>query len=134
MYEMQGQIRYSEVDAQGKLSIPALLNYFQDSCTFQSETLGIGLKYLMERQIGLVLTSWQICINRMPEMGEEVVTQTWPYAFRGIFGHRNFCMRDKNGEVLAYANSIWILMDLSTGKPMRVPEEIAGKSIDELTR
>ncbi|MBO5656923.1 MAG: acyl-[acyl-carrier-protein] thioesterase [Agathobacter sp.] len=131
MYEMQGQIRYSEVDAQGKLSIPALLNYFQDSCTFQSETLGVGLKYLMERQIGWVLTSWQICINRMPEMGEEVVTQTWPYAFRGIFGHRNFCMRDKNGEVLAYANSIWILMDLSTGKPMRVPEEIAGKYIDE---
>ena len=32
-------------------------------------------------------------------------------------------MKDQNGEVTAYANSIWVYMDLASGRPTRPSEE-----------
>ena len=45
MFEFTSKVRYSETDSEGKLSLPALLDYFQDSSTFQSEELGLGIEY-----------------------------------------------------------------------------------------
>ena len=42
MYEFDSRVRYSEVDHHGTMTVPALINYFQDCSTFQSEDLGIG--------------------------------------------------------------------------------------------
>ena len=41
-YQWKQRIRYSEVDGERKLTIPNLVNYFQDCSTFQSEELGVG--------------------------------------------------------------------------------------------
>ena len=43
MYQYQTRIRYSELDESGHLKPEALLDYFQDCSTFQSEDLGIGI-------------------------------------------------------------------------------------------
>ena len=51
MYQYQTRIRYSELDESGHLKPEALLDYFQDCSTFQSEDLGIGIGYLKERNM-----------------------------------------------------------------------------------
>lgn len=117
MYCFESKIRYSECDNQRKLSPEALLNYFQDCSTFQSEELGRGFDYLMPKHLVWVLASWQIVINRYPMMGEEVVIGTMPYDFKAFMGYRNFFMKTKNGEMLAQANSLWTLLDFETMKP-----------------
>ena len=48
MYEFDSRVRYSEVDHHGTMTVPALINYFQDCSTFQSEDLGIGTTVLKE--------------------------------------------------------------------------------------
>lgn len=112
MYTFISQIRYSECDSQATLTLAALLNYFQDSSTFQSEILGVGGEYLRENNLVWVLSSWQIVVNRYPRLCEEVETGTFPYAFKGCFGYRNFFMRTASGETLAQANSLWTLLNL----------------------
>lgn len=124
-YEFDSRIRYSEVDSEGKLTWLALMDYFQDCSVFQSEQLQIGVDYLAEHHQAWVLTSWQICLNRMPKLTDLVTTQTWAYAMKGFYGYRNFSMNDENGDRLAYANSIWALMDTQTGRPTKVSEEMA---------
>ena len=131
MYEEKGKVRYSEIDSEGKLTIPALMNYFQDCTNFQSESLGVGFKTLMEHDLAWILSSWQICVNKMPELAEDIKTQTWPTDFKGFFGTRNFCLRSGDDEVLAYANSIWVLIDIKTGKPTRVPDFVADRYQNE---
>ena len=131
MYEEKGKVRYSEIDSEGKLTIPALMNYFQDCTNFQSESLGVGFKTLMEHDLAWILSSWQICVNKMPGLAEDIKTQTWPTDFKGFFGTRNFCLRSADDEVLAYANSIWVLIDIKTGKPTRVPDFVADRYQNE---
>ena len=74
MYIFDSRIRYSECDGQCKLRPEALLNYFQDVSTFQSEDLGVGIAYLMPRKLVWVLAAWQVekaCLplDRGPKAG-----------------------------------------------------------------
>ena len=41
MYTFESRVRYSEVDAEGKLPVPGIIDYFQDCSVFQSEDLGV---------------------------------------------------------------------------------------------
>ena len=43
-YKLEGRVRYSEIGEKGYLSLPGILNYFQDCCTFHSESVGQGMK------------------------------------------------------------------------------------------
>ncbi len=124
MYSFDSRVRYSEVDSRAHITLPSIIDYFQDCSSFQSEELGVGIDYLMEQGLIWVLSSWQIESNRYPQMGEKIAVSTWPYGFKGFFGYRNFTMEDGNGELLAYANSIWTLLDLRKGKPARLPSKM----------
>mgnify|MGYP002797850143 FL=1 len=123
MYTMSGRIRYSETDRSGKLPVPGILDYFQDCSVFQSEELGLGVKYLAERHRAWVLNSWQLEIVRLPVECEAVTVETWASGFDKFHGTRNFTMKDQDGKFLAYANSLWVYMDLETGRPTRPSKE-----------
>ncbi len=120
MYSFDSRIRYSEVDSQGRITLTAILDYFQDCSTFHSEDLGVGIAFLKEQRVAWVLNSWQIEINRYPKLGEKVLVGTWPYGFQGFYGYRNFTMEDEAGKLLAYANSVWVLLDLEKGRPVKL--------------
>lgn len=127
MYSFDSRIRYSECDENCKLRIDALMNYFQDASTFQSENLGVGFSYLVPRNLVWVLVSWQVEITRYPALGEEVEIGTLPYDFKGFIGSRNFCMKTKGGEMLAKANSIWTLLNFDSMKPALPPADMLEK-------
>lgn len=127
MYEYTGKIRFSEVDENLDLHIAALVDYFQDGSTFQSEELGIGVEYYKEHKVAWVLNSWQIEIKRMPKMCEEVIIGTFPHNFASVFGHRNFYMKTMDGEFLAVANTVWTMLNLETQRPVKPSEEVVEK-------
>ena len=122
-YLFEGRIRFSEVGEDGRLTLPGVLNYFQDCATFQSATIDQGVYDLKKRNRAWVLASWQIVVNRYPKLGETVVTGTWPYDFKIFLGFRNFTMLTPDGELLAYANSIWGYLDMEKGVPAKLTEE-----------
>ncbi len=127
MYQFNSRVRYSETDVHGQLSLTGIINYLQDCSTFQSEDIGKGLVWLEQRRRAWFLSSWQIVIDRYPRIGDEIVIGTWPYDFKGIYGSRNFFIKDLEGNYMVRANSLWFLFDLDTQRPTRVTaDEILG--------
>mgnify|MGYP002517775000 CR=1 FL=1 len=78
--------------------------------------------------------SWQIVIERYPELGEPMDISTWPTGFKGMFGDRNFILEDKEGNILAWANSLWIYMDLEKGRPTKPSKEDIEKIYKEIVK
>ena len=79
-----------------------------------------------------ILSGWQIVIEQMPKLGDAVWVRTWPYAFKGFMGSRNYEMTDREGKRLAVANSLWTLIDMKERTPVRiVPSDIEGYVIEE---
>ncbi len=134
IYSFDGRVRYSETGENGLLTLPGILNYFQDCSTFQSEEVGLGLKVLKEWKRFWVLSAWQVIVERYPALGEQIRTSTWAYGFRGFMGFRNFTMDTADGERLAYANTFWTYINRENGVPVRLTErDMEGYRMEEKT-
>ena len=70
-----------------------------------------------------MLSYWQVIVNRYPNLCESITTGTFATEFKGLYGYRNFYMKDEAGEIAACANSIWVFMDLEKGRPVRPDAE-----------
>ncbi len=124
MYKFESRVRYSETDETGRLAVSKAVDYFQDCSNFQSDSLGIGREYLEEKHLAWVLSFWQIVFHRRPKVGETIWACTFPYEFKGFMGLRNFMITDDKGTYLVSANSLWTLLDMQSGRPVKVSEEI----------
>lgn len=118
-YTLEGRVRFSEVDHTRRITLPGIINYFQDCSTFHSESLGVGLSYCAERKRVWILSAWQVEIARYPVMGESVKVCTWATKFDGLLGLRNFSMEDGGRQMAAWANSVWVYMDVEKGRPTK---------------
>lgn len=122
-YTFDSKVRFSEVDHTGRITLPGIINYFQDCSTFQSESIGLGVDYFAEHNRAWVLTYWQVVIEEYPRLAQEINIATWATEFKSMLGKRNFCMTDAEGKKLAYANSVWAYMDMKKGRPVRPSAE-----------
>lgn len=124
MYHFESRVRFSETDKERKLTLEAIVDYFQDASTFQTEDFGVGFSYLLPKNLTWVLSYWHIVVEEYPELGEQVRICTIPYDFRGFFGKRNFFM-EKDGRRIVKADSLWTLLDMEKMFPVKIPEEVS---------
>lgn len=125
MYQMTGRVRFSEVDCNQQMTLHSVMNYFQDCSTFHSEATHMNIDELTEYGYAWLLASWQIVVNRFPRLGEEITVKTWPYDFKGFLGYRNFSIEDAEGNVCAYANTIWTFVNINTMHPAKILPDVA---------
>lgn len=132
MYSFKSRVRYSEVGLDGRLGMAGIINYFQDCSTFQSEDIGMGISYLKETNRCWLLSSWQVMVERYPDLGETITIGTWAYDFKGFYGYRNFIMKDAQGILIACANSVWINYNIETKRPVKIiPQQIKDYQMEE---
>ncbi len=124
MYKYSDRVSYSEVDSNLNLTYYALVNYMQDCSCFHSDDVGVGVYYLAPRKLGWFVTNYEIHINRMPKYTEKIVISTFPYQVRGMMARRVYSICTEDGEVLIYADSLWVLMDLENQHPTRLDDKI----------
>ncbi len=131
-YSFESRVRFSEVGPDSRITLSSILDYFQDCCTFQVESIHQGQKDLLLRNRLWVISSWQLIVDRYPDQSEKIVITTMPYKLHGFIGLRNFTMKTEAGEMLAYANSYFTYLDTTTGLPTRLTEEdLRGYVLDE---
>ncbi len=123
MYTMDGRVRYSEIDHNGTITLPGIINYFQDCSNFQSEDIGRGTEWLKAKKKAWILSYWQVIIKRYPKLGERIVVSTFASGLKGAFGDRNFVLKDEEGRQIACAYSLWVFMDVEKGRPVRPEKE-----------
>lgn len=124
MFSFETKIRYSELNEERIVRPEAIVNYLQDCTTFHSDSLGADVDFYMSEKKAWVLNAWQIEIKRQLTAGEEIKVCTWPYDFAGAYGHRNFVIKDSEGNDIIQANTLWVFTDLNTGRPVKLTEDI----------
>lgn len=122
-FEFATRIRYSEIAHDGLMTLPALIDLFQDCSIFHSEEIGFGPERLKRERKAWVLTHWHLVIDRYPRLGEQVTAGTFASGFKTVSATRNFYLRDAAGSLVARAHSTWGFIDLAAGKPVRPSAE-----------
>lgn len=124
MYEIHSYIRYSETDATGQLSFPALMALLQDIGYAHAEARGGGVTFERRVHQTWYLLNWQVDILSLPPVGTGYTLQTWICEKHGMFSRRNFLLLGVDGTVFARANALWIYMDTLKKTPMKPPTDL----------
>ncbi len=124
MYEFKDRVRYSETDEKGRLRMSALVNYLQDCSTFHSTDAGLTVERLTEEKRAWLLAYWDIYVDRVPALCEEIVVGTSPYDVKGVLAKRNFWIREPAGRYLVRADSVWFCYDTERQRPLKITEDM----------
>lgn len=124
MYSYEINVGYSVTDEDRTMTVPAILDCFQDAAIFEAENGKITMDYLYSRHMAWLLSSWQIVFSRRPKLNERIKITTFPYDFKGFLGYRNFTLTDADGEMLVKAASIWSLVDTQKLCPTKLEQEL----------
>ncbi len=134
MYQYNSRVSYSEVDANLNLTYFDLVNYMQDCSCFHSDDVGVGVFYLAPKNLGWFVATYEIHINRMPRYMEKITIKTYPYQVRGMLARRTYAIESEEGELLVYADSLWVLMDLKNKRPARLTDEMIAAYPEDIDR
>lgn len=126
MYSFDSRIRFSETDPTGHLSVVALINYLQDCAVFHSESVGSGWRQLQKRGLAWVIMTWQIHVDELPQLGDEIRVSTWAYGMSGHSAKRDVLIASPDGSrTFVRATSLWSMYSSVEDMAVRVPPEEA---------
>lgn len=111
-------VRSYEVDGRGRLTVPALCNYLQESAGLHARQLGVSVEQLRREDMTWFLWRLHLRIDELPSWGESVAVETWPAEMGKPFAIRDFRLRASDREI-GVATSAWLLMDLVKKRPIR---------------
>jgi medium-chain acyl-[acyl-carrier-protein] hydrolase len=107
-----------EVDAFGLLTAPALSGWLQEAAGRHAVELGVGVGALLARGLTWVLLRQAVEIDRPVRLGERAEVTTWPSGVERVVALRDFEVR-VGGEVAIRATTQWLVLDVSTRRPVR---------------
>jgi acyl-ACP thioesterase len=122
LYTQNYLVRAYEIDAQQRMTVPALSRLMQEAAL--QNVIQIGMSYwdLEPHHISWVLTRQQMEVKRLPDLNEPIRIHTYPAGFLRAFALRDFWVETQEGEPIAQSASTWLLMDTRTRRMANPPD------------
>ena len=117
-------VHYYEIGRDSRLTLPALMHYFEDIATLNSEANRLPLDYYWRTGQVFLLLKWDIVIRSWPRFNETVRIETRPTSFKKFLANRKYTVYTTDDQWIAEARSVWIFTDMTAKKPARIPAEI----------
>jgi acyl-ACP thioesterase len=122
IWETALKIRAFDVDANNRLKVSTIFDYFQDAASNDAERRGFGYKVFIPMGLFWVLSWMKIeCID-FPKFMDEVRIQTWGKKQHKLYSMRDYLLVNSKSEIICKGTSAWLLLDSKTLRPKILPE------------
>jgi acyl-CoA thioester hydrolase len=119
-------IKPAEIDDLGHANNVAYIAWLQAAAVAHSAAQGWPPERYRALGQGWLVRAHAIEYLQPAFEGEPVVVETWVATMKKVTSLRRYrIVREKDGELLATAETTWAFVDLASGKPVRIPHEIA---------
>jgi acyl-ACP thioesterase len=109
----------------GRASVPSLCRFAQETADAHCRTFDMSLLHLRSQNRMWVLTRFRLRMHRYPVCGEPVTVETWASdRTNGIRAVRDFQFLSADGEVIGHALSLWLMLDVTKRRPVRLPQVV----------
>ena len=126
IYEHAHTVRDDEIDSLRRASNVAYVQWMLDAALAHSAAQGWSAEAYVRLGSGWVVRSHKIEYRRPALPGDRVVVRTWVATMDVATSLRRYRMeRASDGTLLASAETLWAFINFATGRPARIPPEIA---------
>ena len=124
-YELTIEVHPTDIDEQGHVNNVAYLRWVQDAAT--AHWRAAAAREDQERLSWVVLRH-EIDYKRPARLGDQVILKTWVGTATGLrFERHTEILRAASRELLARARTVWCPMDVRTGKPAAMRDEVRAR-------
>jgi acyl-CoA thioester hydrolase len=126
IFEYRHTVTNDEIDELGHANNVVYVAWMQAAALAHTAALGWSANRYRELGMGWVARSHTIEYLRPAFAGDHIVVQTHVADMKKVTSTRLYrIVRLADEELLARAETHWAFVDYATGKPMRIPAEIA---------
>src|SRR5436190_10738821 len=125
-YRLHAELGYFDMDVKLRTSPVAYWKLLQNAAAAHARALSSATEQLREQGQTWMLSKMKLQIDRHLSLGEQLHIETWPSTrLKGVRAYRDYVLKDGDGKICASAASLWVMDDLATRRPLRIPNEIA---------
>lgn len=125
VYIHEHMVTSDEVDWQGHANNVFYLHWLLDAAIAHSDVLGWNKDRYVDLGMAWVAKSHLIEYLSPAFEGDSLVIRTWISELRRVTSQRRYEIRRASDDVLvARAESKWAFVDVESGSPRRVPDEV----------
>ncbi len=132
VFEYDLTVPASAIDALGHANNTVYLQWMEAAATAHSTAQGWTTARYLDQGVAWVARSHHIEYRRPARQDDALVVRTWVATMEKVASLRMYRIErrlDDAGlsqfELLARAETRWVLIDLATGRPLRIPPVIA---------
>ena len=126
-FDKEFELRYFEMDKSGKASAVTMLTLLQETAADHCHSVGHSLFSLMSQNLGWVLLSGIMEIERYPEYKEKIIIRTWLSKYQSIRGTRENIIYDENYNIIGRAKGLWLFFDIARRRPIKILDDFKEK-------
>ena len=131
IWEISIRIRAFDVDANDRLKVNTILDYFQDAASNDAERLNFGYSNFVPKGLTWVLSWAKFEFIRYPKFMDEFKIQTWGKKQHKLYSIRDYLMFDLNEEIICRGTSAWLLLDSKSFRPKILPQNFPEIKMNE---
>lgn len=122
IWENKFRIRAFDVDANGRLKVNTIIDYFQDAASNDAERLNFGYSNFVPRGLTWVLSWAKFEFFHFPKFAEDVKIQTWGKKQFKLYSMRDYLLFNSKDEIICLGTSAWLLIDSKSLRPKILPQ------------
>jgi acyl-CoA thioester hydrolase len=124
VFEYEIEVDAAAIDANGHVNNVEFVRWMQDAAVRHADAAGCTAA---TKAAGAtwVARSHHVEYLKPAFVGDRVRVLTWVADFRRAFSHRRYrFLRASDGTVLSKGETDWVYVDVSSGRPKSVPDDI----------
>lgn len=123
-YDKEFELRYFEMNKFGVASPTTILTLLEETAADHCFSINYSLYQLREKNIGWVLISGFMQMERYPKYKEKITIRTWLSEYTSIKGIRENIIYDEQNNIIGRAKGLWIFFDIERRRPTEIFSDI----------
>ena len=124
IFDYQLIVGAGDIDSQGHANNVEYIRWMQQAAVAHSDAQGWDSKRYAQIGGTWFVRSHSIEYLIQALQGDSIIIRTWVATLERVRSVRKFRF-ERNNELLALAQTLWVWIDLESGKPRPVPGEVA---------
>ncbi|MGJ8759274.1 acyl-ACP thioesterase [Polaribacter sp. R2A056_3_33] len=126
-FDKQFELRYFEMNKFGLATPTIILALLEETAADHAHSIGHSIFDLLQKNVGWVLVSGVLQMNRYPNYKEKITIRTWLSHYSFIKGYRENIIYDQKNNIIGSAKGLWVFFDIDKRKPIPIFNEIKEK-------
>jgi len=119
-FDKQFELRYFEMNKFGEASSTTILTLLEETAADHCYSINHSLYDLEKQNVGWVLLSGIMQMDRYPAYKEKITIRTWLSAYSTVKGFRENIIYDEQGRVIGKAKGLWLFFDINKRRPIPI--------------